>query len=67
MRLLHFLCVLQYDAVYVQESEDGPRLVLQTTSVKRRFQEFLNLQNRLEENPMFRSALKGTTVFTVLI
>jgi hypothetical protein len=33
--------------------------VLETTSVKRRFQEFLNLQNRLEETPVYRSALRG--------
>jgi hypothetical protein len=30
-----------------------------TNTVKRRFREFINLQNRLEDNPSYKKSLKG--------
>lgn len=40
--------------------EEEPELILQTTVTKRRFQEFLNLHSRLEENNNLKAALKGS-------
>lgn len=56
----YVLYTIQYDGIYIKHSEeDETQLVLQTTIVKRRFQEFINLQTRLEENPNLRQHLKG--------
>lgn len=42
-----------------QSSSSDPALVLQTTMVRRRFQDFLRLQTKLEENSNLRASLKG--------
>lgn len=56
----YVLYTIQYDGIYIKHSEeDDTQLVLQTTIVKRRFQEFINLQTRLEENPNLKPFLKG--------
>lgn len=51
----------QYEGVYLEENDDGQleKLVLRTTTIKRRFQEFLTLHNHLEENPLWRPHIKG--------
>ena len=46
--------------------EDGTSRV-RTNKVKRRFREFINLQNRLEDNPESKKSLKGYFSFSVKI
>lgn len=48
------LYTIQYDAVY--EDQGTPKV--RTNVVKRRFREFINLQNRLEDNPEYKRSLK---------
>lgn len=51
---------IQYDAVY--EDQGTPRV--RTNKVKRRFREFINLQNRLEDNPEYKKSLKDVKGLT---
>lgn len=59
----YVLYSIQYDGIYMikdqNNQEDEPELILQTTITKRRFQEFLNLHSRLEENNNLKAALRG--------
>lgn len=52
---------MQYDGVYFDEKyDDHPRrVILRTTTAKRRFKEFLLLQARLEEQSQWKPHLKG--------
>lgn len=54
------LYTIQYDAVY--EDQGTPRV--RTNVVKRRFREFINLQNRLEDNPEYKKSLKDVKGLT---
>lgn len=54
------LYTIQYDAVY--EDQGSPRV--RTNVVKRRFREFINLQNRLEDNPEYKKSLKDVKGLT---
>ncbi|XP_059470387.1 uncharacterized protein LOC132193625 [Neocloeon triangulifer] len=51
----YVLYCVQYEVVVM--GDGGPRLAV--VQVKRRFQEFLNLQSRLEEQPHLKAALRG--------
>ncbi|CAG7815828.1 unnamed protein product [Allacma fusca] len=55
------LYCIQYEGVYVEENDDGQleKLVLRTTTIKRRFQEFLMLQSHMEESSLWRPHIKG--------
>ncbi|XP_065340031.1 uncharacterized protein LOC135939512 [Cloeon dipterum] len=53
--LPYVLYCIQYEVVVI--GDGGPRLAVM--QVKRRFQEFLNLQSRLEEQPHLKAALRG--------
>ncbi|KAL0274583.1 UNVERIFIED_CONTAM: hypothetical protein PYX00_002682 [Menopon gallinae] len=58
----YILYSIQYDGIYKlkdQNNSEESELVLQTTVVKRKFQEFVKLQSRLEECSYLRSAMKG--------
>lgn len=52
---------VQYEGVYFDEKYDGvPRkVILRTTTIKRRFKEFLLLQSRLEAQGHLKPHLKG--------
>lgn len=55
-----FYCI-QYEGVYYEDKEeDKPqKLVYRTTTIKRKFKEFLTLQAHLEENSACKPHLKG--------
>jgi len=53
---------LQYEGVYfdeVYDDDEPPRVILRTTTVKRRFKEFVTLQSKLEEHSSLKPHLKG--------
>lgn len=52
---------MQYEGVYFDEKFDDqpPKVILRTTTVKRRFKEFLLLQSKLEEHTIWKPHLKG--------
>ncbi|XP_061191333.1 sorting nexin-19-like [Saccostrea echinata] len=54
------LYTIQYDASYLEEG----RTEVRTNRVKRRFREFINLQNRLEDNPTYKRNLKDVKGLT---
>jgi hypothetical protein len=48
--------LFQYEALY---QSDVGELVYKSGTVKRRFKEFINLQSRLEDNPVYKKSMKG--------
>ncbi|CAL8078290.1 unnamed protein product [Orchesella dallaii] len=55
-----FYCI-QYEGVYFDDKEEGQpqKIVYRTTTIKRKFKEFLTLQAHLEENSACKPHLKG--------
>ncbi|XP_062586922.1 sorting nexin-19-like [Saccostrea cucullata] len=54
------LYTIQYDAIYLE----GGHTEVRTNRVKRRFREFINLQNRLEDNSTYKRNLKDVKGLT---
>ena len=53
-----YIFFLQYEAIH---PTDEGIFVHRSGTVKRRFREFVNLQARLEDNPLFKKSMKGLT------
>ena len=51
-----YILFLQYEAIH---PTDEGIFVHRSGTVKRRFREFVNLQARLEDNPLFKKSMKG--------
>jgi hypothetical protein len=58
----YVLYCIQYEVVVM--AEGGLRLAVM--QIKRRFQEFLNLQSRLEEQPHLKAALRGNCIVSII-